>query len=91
MTHLLGYHADAPLDFLRWLTRGALDIEEVAGDLDRITELMQKYRDVPMDFADATLVSACERLGLRQIATLDADFRVYRIHGRHAFQNMFPS
>ena len=47
---------------------------------------MKKYRDVPMDLADATLVALAERRGLYRVFTLDADFRIYRIKGRKPFE-----
>ncbi len=90
VAHLLGFKPILAVDFLSWLRRGALRIEEVAIDLDRIVQLMTKYSDLPMDFADATIVAASERLQIRDVATLDADFAVYRLHGRHHFQNLFP-
>jgi len=90
VTHLLDFRSDLPVNFLRWLKRGAFAVEEVAGDLDRIIALMAKYADVPMDFADATIVAASERLGVRDVATIDSGFHVYRLHGRQAFQNHFP-
>ena len=52
---------------------------------DRIRALMRQYHDTPMDLADASLVSADERLSLRRIFTVDRHFRVYRINGMHAF------
>lgn len=90
VTHLLEFRDDTPVNFLRWLKRGPFAVEDVANDLDRIIELMQKYADVPMDFADATVVAVSERLGIRDVATLDSDFIVYRLHGRQIFQNHFP-
>lgn len=57
-----------------------------AADIPRIRELMQKYRDQPMDFADAALVAVAEREGIRTIFTVDRkDFSVYRLHGRGRF------
>jgi len=48
-------------------------------DVPRIRELMKKYRDHPMDLADASLVRVAEREKLRRIFTLDRrDFEVYR-------------
>jgi predicted nucleic acid-binding protein len=38
-----------------------------------------------MDLADATLVALAEERGLSRIFTLDADFHVYRLHGRRRF------
>lgn len=55
----------------------------------RISELMERYSDTPMDVADASLVSLAELSGLRRILTLDSDFQVYRINGRDAFE-MIP-
>lgn len=47
---------------------------------------MEKYKDTPMDLADASLVVAAETLGLRRIFTLDSDFYVFRINDRDAFE-----
>lgn len=50
-------------------------------DFPRMCELMWKYRDLPMDLADAALVRVAERDGLRRIFTVDRqDFEVYRPH-----------
>ena len=47
--------------------------------LARALELMQKYADHPMDFADASIVTAAEVLGVTSVFTLDrADFSSYR-------------
>lgn len=48
--------------------------------------LMGKYRDTPMDLADASLVAAAETLHLTRIFTLDSDFYVYRIKETEAFE-----
>lgn len=48
-------------------------------DIPRMKELMRKYRDLPMDLADAALVRVAERERLRRIFTLDRrDFQIYR-------------
>lgn len=48
-------------------------------DVPRMKELMRKYRDLPMDLADAALVRVAEREKLRRIFTLDRrDFQIYR-------------
>lgn len=48
---------------------------------------MEKYRDVPMDFADATLVALAEEMEVEEIFTLDMrGFRTYRIAGKRAFK-----
>ena len=59
---------------------GAVQIVSLGiDDIPRIRELMRKYRDLPMDLADAGLVRVAERERLRRIFTLDRrDFQVYR-------------
>ena len=47
--------------------------------------LMEKYKDVPMDLADASLVALAEETGLRQVFTLDTDFFIYRISNKNSF------
>ena len=67
---------------LRELVVAALD--DV--DLNRACELMRQYRDVPMDFADATLVALAERRNQPEMFTLDRrGFLTYRLRGRRAF------
>jgi predicted nucleic acid-binding protein len=48
-------------------------------DVPRMRQLMQKYRDLPMDLADAALVRVAERESIRRIFTTDRrDFARYR-------------
>lgn len=68
----------------RLLRRGDLAIE-TPGRLDRVEDLMRRYRDLPLDLADATLVALAEERGLRTVFTLDRDFRVYRLPRGRAF------
>lgn len=52
---------------------------------------MERYRDRPMDFADATLVHLAERESLTIVFTIDHDdFETYRIHRRRRF-DIVPS
>ena len=56
----------------------------------RLSSLLKKYSDVPMDFADATLVVLAEELSTRVVLTTDRrDFGIYRIRGRGRFR-MLP-
>jgi predicted nucleic acid-binding protein len=52
----------------------------------RLQILMKKYRDVPMDLADASLVALAEHLNSRKIFTLDNDFYIYRFQENQAFE-----
>lgn len=56
-------------------------------DLSHLERLMLKYRDRPMDFADATLVRLAERETLSSVFTIDHDdFETYRIGGKTKFR-----
>jgi predicted nucleic acid-binding protein len=78
--HLLGPSWPAQKICLEFVNRGAfLVVPSSADSLKRVTDLMEKYHDVPMDFADATLVALAEEAETEQIFTLDRrDFLVYR-------------
>jgi predicted nucleic acid-binding protein len=80
-----GWHAQ---DGLWKLTlRGEIVLMDLGPEeRERAHALMRKYRDLPMDLADATLVALAEQLGIRTIFTLDADFGVYRYLDKHAFK-----
>ncbi len=50
--------------------------------------LMEKYADKPMDFADASLVTAAQLLDVQRIFTIDRnDFLSYRIASGHTFKS----
>jgi hypothetical protein len=52
--------------------------------LARAFELMEQYRDHPMDLADASIVAAAESLGTRKVFTIDRrDFAAYRVRRGH--------
>lgn len=55
-----------------------------AGDVPVLRALLRRYRDLPMDFADASLVCVAQRERILQVFTLDRDFSVYRV-GRRPF------
>jgi len=55
-------------------------------DIAPMKSLMEKYRDLPMDMADAALVRIAEREGIRRVLTLDQrDFSVYRLARKGSF------
>ncbi|MBG1267800.1 type II toxin-antitoxin system VapC family toxin [Nostoc sp. WHI] len=53
---------------------------------ERMRSLMEQYRDIPMDLADASLVATAETLNQRRIFTLDRDFHIYRFRGNQSFE-----
>jgi hypothetical protein len=89
--YLLDFSTRNQLRFLEWIRRGAIVVmAHEADDWDRYSELIEKYADLPADFADVTLVAACERRMTRFVATIDSDFAVYRYNDRQRFENVFP-
>jgi predicted nucleic acid-binding protein len=73
------------IDFI--LKRGATLIPQSMESLSRASALMEKYEDIPMDFADATLVSLAEDIDVVEILTLDLrGFGTYRIRVKTAFK-----
>jgi predicted nucleic acid-binding protein len=74
----------ACLDFI--LKGGAMLIPQSSSSLARAATLMEKYHDIPMDFADATLVALAEEIGIHEVFTLDIrGFQAYRVLGRKSF------
>ncbi|MEN3054884.1 MAG: PIN domain-containing protein [Candidatus Methanosuratincola petrocarbonis] len=73
---------------LEFFLRGAFAlIPSSRQSLRRVAALMEKYQDLPMDFADATLVVLGEDLGTDRVFTLDRrGFSTHRLHGRKPFQ-----
>jgi predicted nucleic acid-binding protein len=87
-SHLLARVPDGPracCDF--FLEGGAVLVPSSPLSLRRCRELVDLYHDLPMDYADATLVTLAEELDTSRILTTDRrDFSVYRIHGRKKFR-----
>ena len=87
--HLLGSTGAASLGLL--LRRRSLLVSfPLAENITPVTRLMEKYADVPMSLADACLVRMTEMFADPVLLTTDADFRVYRRHGRQAIPCVTP-
>lgn len=48
-------------------------------ETDRMDALMKLYQNVPIDFADASLVAVAESRNMRKVFTIDSDFFIYRL------------
>jgi len=55
-----------------------------------IIALMEKYADIPMSFADASLVRMSEIHGKARVMTCDSDFSIYRKNGRQSIPLIAP-
>ena len=75
---------------------GLVDVGFLRIDFDfheeymRVRELMRRYRDRPMSYADACLVRMAELHRGASIWTLDRDFQFYRMHRRRALTLKAP-
>jgi predicted nucleic acid-binding protein len=68
--------------------RVAFSLQE---EVDAITTLVNRYRNVPMSLADACLVRMSEIVPDCSVLTTDGDFRVYRRQGRKSIPLLIPS
>jgi uncharacterized protein len=83
--------ADAQERLKEYFTKGIITLHQPEADeWKRAFELMRKYDDRPMDFADASLIVLAEQRGLRKILTLDSDFYFYSINGKDSFEVVRP-
>ncbi len=83
-------HPDRAAHFLEILAEQGVEIFEPAvSSLKRSAGLIRKYRDLPMDYADASLVLLAEHLGHGRILTTDQrDFGTYRWKNHYPFESV---
>ncbi len=69
----------AEIDFLEWVVAGAVSVADLGNaELIGMVELIRKYRDLPFDFADASIAELAAGMGIDQVLSIDSDFDVYR-------------
>lgn len=80
----------AEIAFVRSAAHGAFEVFDLSRQhLPRIEALMEKYRALPMDLADASLVILAEESGSGDILSTDTrDFGAYRWKNRKPFRNL---
>ena len=86
--YLLGPQWSSQKTCLEFFARGAFLLAPSSrASLRRVSVLMERYRNVPMDFADATLVALGEELQTDTVFTLDhRGFSAYRLNQRKPFR-----
>lgn len=87
--HLIPQPARAT--FLRWIAAGGMSLWHVPEDQASLqADMMEKYDDLPMDLADASLVWLSGEVGTNLIAATDrTDFAIYRGARNRPFKNVF--
>lgn len=92
VTHILAARVgvNQAVAFVDSVAHGACAVPEPPSDaLSRAHALMSRYRDLPMDLADASLVILAEDLGEGRILSTDArDFGGYRWKSTRPFKNL---
>jgi predicted nucleic acid-binding protein len=92
VTHLLTSRIGAAqaLEFMDAIAQGASAVPPPPDDaLPRAAALMRRYRDLPMDLADASLVILAEDTGEGRILSTDLrDFAGYRWKNTRPFSNL---
>ena len=81
--HLLQRHGGYRYQAALWSMyfRGQLALHQLTrAETARVAELMEQYRDTPMDLADASLVAVAESRSLRLAFTVDRQFYIYRLN-----------
>ena len=90
VSYFLSVNPNAQQDFFEWVMHKGVIISDInQHDIPRIAELVKKYTDLPMDFADATLVVTAEKTGIKKIISLDKDFEIYRLPGKEKIKNVY--
>ncbi len=92
VTHLLDFNSQVQIDFLTWVSRGALKLIDLdPNHLLQIIQMMNKYEDIPMDLADGSLMAIAESLNIQSIITVDSDYYIYRTFRKKALKNLIES
>ncbi len=88
---LVAHLQDGKDKVLKLVSSGVLQIEfSLQAEIESIETLMKKYKDVPMDFADACLVRMSEQIENSVVFTVDSDFRIYRKNGKKQIPLIIP-
>jgi predicted nucleic acid-binding protein len=77
---------------LGMVAAGHLQIDfSLSNEAESIKDLMKKYADVPMSFADACLVRMSELIENSVVFTIDSDFLIYRKNGKMPIPLIYPT
>jgi predicted nucleic acid-binding protein len=88
--YILNFSITAQCAALDFVLESVVEIVPSSTDsLKKTKNLMKKYADLPMDFADATIVCLAAETGLQNIVTFDKkDFAIYKLPKKKSFTIM---
>lgn len=90
--YMLSNTANAQRSLLQWVESGGLDVRHL--NVDNVRSMLsytQKYHDLPMDLADASLVALSIETGITDIVSIDSDFDIYRLPNKRTLKNLLPA
>src|SRR5277367_6241207 len=76
--HLVSKDGVPAATVLKLLEQNDLVLVSLVGEISSIRLLMERYKDAPMDFADACVVRMSELNPGAAVCTTDGDFRFFR-------------
>ena len=89
VSYMLDFNTKTQLDFLDWVRDGGIEVHSLEQwQIGGIREKMEKYSDLPADFAGTTLLEVAETRDIENIITLDRDFSVYRLKNGNSITNL---
>ena len=89
--YLLNFSSKARSAAIDFILNGAITlVPSSLESLKKTKKLMEKYKDIPMDYADATLVCLAEDLSINHVITFDKKhFGIYKLSSKQPFA-VFP-
>ncbi len=88
--HLVPKDGIARSKVLEFVERGGLTPVYLGGELPALRDLLNRYADAPMDFADACIVRLTELHAGSTVCTTDGDFRFFRKNGHEPISLLAP-
>lgn len=88
--YILNFSITAQCAALDFVLQSVVEIVPSSTDsLKKTKNLMKKYADLPMDFADATIVCLAAETDIQNIVTFDRkDFAIYKLQKKKSFTIM---
>ncbi|MCH2449703.1 MAG: PIN domain-containing protein [Gracilimonas sp.] len=89
VSYMLDFNKQTQLDFIDWVGEGGIELYNLEQwQLIKVREVVDKYSDLPADFADASLLVAAQAKNLDEIISLDSDFNIYRLGNGDSITNL---
>ena len=89
VSHMLDFNLQVQIDFLKWIELGGIDVYDIPqDDIVNIRVMMEKYIDIPMDLADATLMYVASKEHIKDIVSIDSNFDIYRTLKKQSLNNL---